>query len=130
MDWTGFEPRLRKLKLSPSEFEEQFSRASGPGGQNVNKVATRVEIVHLPSGLRTACQDARTQQQNRFLARKRLLDLIEKQRAAQRQEHAAERHRIKSQKRGRSYSGQRKTLENKRRRAAVKQSRQKPGSDN
>jgi protein subunit release factor B len=59
--------------LNDTELEEVFSRSGGPGGQNVNKVSTRVTLLHIPTGISVTVQDSRSQYMNRQIARERLL---------------------------------------------------------
>mmetsp|Transcript_34576 Transcript_34576/g.79943 ORF Transcript_34576/g.79943 Transcript_34576/m.79943 type:complete len:495 (-) Transcript_34576:158-1642(-) len=58
--------------LREEDLEEKFVRGSGAGGQKINKTSNRVVLAHLPTGLRVECQDTRSLQQNRKIARKRL----------------------------------------------------------
>ena len=68
----AFKP-LEKARVSERDITYDTLRASGPGGQNVNKVETAVRATHLPSGLSVLASDMRTQVQNKKLARERLV---------------------------------------------------------
>jgi uncharacterized protein (UPF0248 family) len=58
--------------LDEEDLEEKFVKGSGNGGQKVNKTSNRVVLTHLPTQIRVECQDTRSLQQNRKIARKRL----------------------------------------------------------
>ena len=60
--------RMTALGVRESDLDETFVRSGGHGGQNVNKVATCVMLLHRPTGLQVKCQETRQQGLNRFLA--------------------------------------------------------------
>jgi len=61
-----------QIELRDEDIEEQVFRASGPGGQHVNKTSSAVRLIHLPTGVVVACQSERSQHKNRATALKML----------------------------------------------------------
>ena len=104
---------MQRLGVQEEEFEERFIRSRGPGGQNVNKVATCVVLRHRPSGLEVRCQQERSQALNRFLARRILLERLETQRLGALSAEAQRIAKIRRQKRKRSKRAKEKLLRDK-----------------
>ena len=117
------EALMRRLGVQELDFEERFTRSGGPGGQNVNKVATCVVLRHRPSGLEVRCQQERSQALNRFLARRILLRRLETQRLGALSAEAQRIAKLRRQKRKRSKRAQEKVLAAKKLHAQKKQLR-------
>jgi peptide chain release factor len=117
--------RLTRLGIREADVEESFARSSGPGGQNVNKVATAVTLRHRPSGISVTVQDSRSQAVNRKLARERLLDAIEQAQQKRRAAKIAEREKARRRKSPRPPALKKKILEGKRKRGELKKQRAK-----
>jgi len=121
--------RMAALGVREADLQESFVASSGPGGQNVNKTATCVMLVHRPTGLQVKCQVTRQQGMNRLLARQLLLDKIEAVRRARLQALQAEREKLRRQKRGRSRAAKQRMLANKAHRATKKEFRRQVRDD-
>lgn len=125
----ALEQLLAKAGVVEADLEEKFVRASGPGGQKVNKTSSAVSLRHKPSGVEIKAQSHRSQMMNRYEARKRLalrlLEAIEGKRSAREQAIA----KVQRQKRKRSKRAKAKVLADKRQLGDKKASRKRPTHD-
>jgi protein subunit release factor B len=116
-------------KLNEAELEETFSRSSGPGGQNVNKVSTRVTLRHIPTNVTVTIQETRTQAENRKLARERLLEALQSREREARNAVRERAEKIRRQNSKRPRGLKERILRTKKHRAGIKKDRRFGGGD-
>ncbi|MHC4359671.1 MAG: peptide chain release factor-like protein [Planctomycetota bacterium] len=82
------EPEEIDIRVNPNDVIEHVSRASGPGGQSVNKLNSAIKLEHVPTGITVSMRDEKSQHKNRAKAwrilRSRIYECLERQNRAQR----------------------------------------------
>ena len=116
---------MLRMKVFEKDIQETFVRSSGPGGQNVNKVATCVVLVHYPTGIQVKSQQERSQKMNRFRARCLLVARIDQLERMRRQQIIQAREKQRRQNRKRPKALKERILEKKKQQSQKKQTRQK-----
>ncbi|KPJ71648.1 hypothetical protein AMJ50_01285 [Parcubacteria bacterium DG_74_3] len=97
------EKEVPEIKIRPEDLEVETFRASGPGGQYVNKRESAVRITHLPTGIKVSCQLERLQGLNRQKAMEILVAKLFKLREARQEKELA---KIKGKKVSASWGNQ------------------------
>ncbi len=105
--------KMARFCIKEIDLIEEFIRAGGPGGQNVNKTSTAVYLKHIPSGIEVKCQKTRSQVLNRYYARKILVEKIETSVLGNQSEEQKKIEKIRRQKRKRSKRAKNKMLDDK-----------------
>jgi protein subunit release factor B len=116
---------MGRYPLRKEDVIESFVRSSGPGGQNVNKVASCVELVHTPTGIRVKCQKHRTQLLNREEAWRLLQETIDNKYLEEIKALRQRKEKFRRQNRQRSLSAKERMLEAKKKQSTKKENRKK-----
>jgi peptide chain release factor len=117
--------RMAALGVREVDIQETFVRSGGHGGQNVNKTATCVMLLHVPTRLQVKCQTTRQQGLNRFIARRLLLDKIEALQKGYADARRDAHEKIRRQKRRRSRRSKQRMLADKSHQASKKEIRRR-----
>jgi len=75
------EEKMLRLGIREEDLVEGNIRSSGRGGQKRNKTSNGISLTHGPTGIRIKCCESRSQALNRFFARRRLVEKIERERS-------------------------------------------------
>ena len=121
----NLQKKMRRFGVNEKDLAENFIRSSGRGGQHANKSSTCVYLKHMPTGVEVKCAKERSQSINRFIARKLLVDKVEKMVLSKAAEEKRRREKLRRQKRGRTKKGKEKMLAAKKKRSERKTLRRK-----
>lgn len=120
------EEKLKQLHISDDDLIEKFILGSGPGGQKINKSSSCVYLKHIPTGIEVKCQTSRSREENRLLARRSLIEKLEKQLFQEKTKKDQEREKIRRQKKRRSRKQKDKMLHAKKEHSFIKEFRKPP----
>jgi len=127
--WKKLTESMKKLHIHEADLVEKFILGSGKGGQKLQKTASTVYLKHLPSGLEIKCQESRSREDNRYLARERLCEKLQAQFTDEKTKEQQRIEKIKRQKKRRSRRSKQKMLDEKSKWSQLKTLRKKPSVD-
>lgn len=127
--WDQIEQRMARLGIQDDDIVEKFVRGSGSGGQKINKTSSCVYLKHEASGIEVKCQQSRSRESNRLLAREELCRTLEErqQQRSQARRQATEKARRRNRPRPRKVKE--KILRSKHKKSSIKKLRSRPSSD-
>jgi len=112
--------KLKALNILDEDISESFIHSGGKGGQNVNKVATCVQLIHAPSGIIIKCSRTRQQGLNRYWAYFLLAEKLEAQATAKKREKEQATEKKRRSNRKRSMRSKQRILDDKKHNADKK----------
>ena len=124
--WLEIEVRMEVLSIKKEDLIEKFILGSGSGGQKINKTSSCVYIKHLPTGIEIKCQQNRSRELNRLLARRELCSRIEERDHKEISQKIQEIEKIRRQKKRRSRRSKEKMLDDKKDNSQKKSLRKQP----
>ena len=125
----ALENRMLGLGITEETLTEKFICGSGSGGQKINKTASCVYLKHTPSGIEVKCQQQRSRELNRYIARRELCERLEEIRDGKKSKREQAREKIRRQKRRRSRRAKNRMLDDKTKHASKKNMRKPPGKN-
>jgi protein subunit release factor B len=120
--------RMEMLGIHENDLIEKFILGSGKGGQKINKTSSCVYLKHIPTGIEVKCQQDRSRELNRYIARRELCDRFESQINKVKSQKQQQMEKVRRQKRRRSRRSKDKMLTNKKYHGEKKSLRQSPNS--
>lgn len=124
--WDKLQTWMQLLHINEDDLVEKFILGSGKGGQKLHKTASTVYLKHIPSGLEIKCQEARSQEKNRYYARLRLCEKLHTLIRNEKTKKQQQAEKLKRQKKRRSRRAKNRMLDEKTKQGALKLSRKTP----
>lgn len=118
--------RMEELGIREDDLIEKFILGSGKGGQKVNKSASCVYLKHIPTKIEVKCQQNRSREMNRFLARRKLCEQVASKIHLEKTAKQQMIEKIRRQKKKRSRRSKEKMLQEKKKRSELKSHRSSP----
>ena len=116
---------MAEALLKEEDLEETFILGGGPGGQKTNKTSSVVRLLHRPSGIQVRCDENRSREINRWLARRALAERILAREQGRKSAEQQEREKKRRQKRRRSRRQKQRMLDDKHAQSAKKEMRRR-----